>query len=89
MQNTKIQDTELSNKEKCPKRGPLQPPREQHYQGLMEYKALNKMMVKESGQWVIEERLHHIDGQGSYISSFVCLYDPNYAALWLKYMRIN
>ena len=46
MQNTKIQDTELSNKEKCPKKGPLQPPREQHYQGLMEYKALNKMMVK-------------------------------------------
>ena len=47
------------------------------------------MMVKESGQWLMEERLHHIDGQGSYISSFVCLYDPNYAALWLKYMRIN
>ena len=36
MQNTKIQDTELSNKEKCPKKGPLQPLREQHYQGLME-----------------------------------------------------
>ena len=86
-----MQSTRYRTKQqrKMPPKGAPRTPREKHYQELMEYKALNKMMVKERGQWVMEERLHHIDGQGSYITSFVCLYDPNYTGLWLKYMRIN